>query len=330
LPAREASDARHQSPRQIVSEGREQFRPPLARFDVPGNTMTATLNLLTSFSPLLTHRFPVSFRRAGNRTIPMMTDAPKLQINLDEAFPHLTHAPIVEAVIEIRARAQSPWEEPAITEKIKPRLPDYPKVVSQGQVMQEITLGGDQPKSVVHNRGWHGLLFQSEDGKNIAHFNRDGFMFGRLQPYQNWEHLYGEAMRLWKMYVEIAQPLECQRIGLRFVNRIEMLAGEVRCDDYIHLQSHLITGLRLPLMGFFHQDTLAVPGYPLAVNVARTFQPPQTPNAGVAIILDIDAFTTMAFEMKQLDLAQHLPQMRWLKNKVFFGNITEMALNRFK
>jgi uncharacterized protein (TIGR04255 family) len=292
--------------------------------------MLATSNLLTSFSPLLTHRFPVSFRRAGNRTIPMMTDSPKLQINLDDAFPHLTHAPIVEAVIEIRARAQSVWEEPAITEKLKPQLPDYPKVASQGQVMQEITIGGDQPKAVVHNRGWHGLIFQSDDGKNVAQFNRDGFMFGRLQPYLHWEYLYGEAMRLWKMYIEIANPLECQRIGLRFINRIEMAPGEVCSEDYIHLPPNPTKGLELPCLAFFQQETLAVPGYPLAVNVVRAFQPPPAPNAGGAIILDIDAFTAKPLEIQSLDLAQQLPQMRWLKNKVFFGNITEKALNRFK
>jgi uncharacterized protein (TIGR04255 family) len=259
-----------------------------------------------------------------------MTDSRKLEINLAEEFPHLAHAPIVEAVIEIRARAQAPWEELAITKQIKQQLPDYPNVVSQNQERREITLGPDAPKLVSQNLGWHGLQFQSEDKKHIARFNRDGFMLSRLQPYQNWRQLFDEAMRLWQMHVEISKPLEVERVGVRFINRIEMQPGEVCCEDYIELPPHPTKGLDLPFMGFFHQDTLAVPGYPLAVNVIRTFQPPQSTNAGVALILDIDATTTTALKMSREDLAQSLRQMRWLKNKVFYGNVKEKALNRFK
>jgi uncharacterized protein (TIGR04255 family) len=259
-----------------------------------------------------------------------MTDPGKLEINPAEEFPRLARAPIVEAVIEICARAQAPWEELAITKQIKPRLHDYPDVVSQNQERREITLSLDQPKFVSHNLGWHGLQFQSADGKHIARFTRDSFMLSRLQPYQNWSHLFDEAMRLWQMHVEIAKPLEVQRVGVRFINRIEMQPGDVRCEDYIELPPHPTKGLDLPFMGFFHQDTLAVPGYPLAVNIIRTFQPPQTTNAGIAAILDIDAFTTTAITMSQEVLAQRLQQMRWLKNKVFYGNVKQKALNRFK
>lgn len=260
-----------------------------------------------------------------------MTDSCKLEINLAEKFPHLAHAPIVEAVIEIRARAQVSWEESVISQRFKSLLTDYPKSASHRQVQQEITIvGSDQPKPIIHDLGWHGLHFQSVDEKQIARFTRDGFIFSRLQPYQDWEHLFDEAMRLWQMHIEVAKPLEVQRIGLRFINRIEMLPGEVRCEDYIIPPPQPTKDLNLPFIGFFHQDTLAVPGHPLAINVVRTFQPPQTPNAGIAVILDIDASTTVALTMNQDDLAQRLQQMRWLKNKVFFGNITEKSLNRFK
>ena len=259
-----------------------------------------------------------------------MTDSWKLEMNLAEEFPHLPRAPIVEAVIEIHARVQAPWEQLAITEQIKQQLHDYPSVVSQNQERRQIILGPDQPKFVSHNLGWHGLQFESADGKHIARFNRDGFMLSRLQPYQDWSHLFDEAMRLWQMHVEIAKPLEVQRVGVRFINRIEMQPAEVCCEDYIELPSHPTKGLDLPFTGFFHLDTLAVPGYPLAVNVIRTFQPPQTPNAGIALILDIDASTTAALKMNQEDLVQRLQQMRWLKNKVFYGNMKPKALDRFK
>jgi uncharacterized protein (TIGR04255 family) len=259
-----------------------------------------------------------------------MNDPRKLEINLAEEFPHLVRAPIVEAVIEVRARAQAPWEQRAIAQQITPLLPDYPKTVSRDQIQQEIKLGQEQPNLVTRNLGWHGLQFQSADGKHIAWFTRDGFMFSRLQPYQDWSHLFGEAMRLWQVHVRVAKPLEIQRVGVRFINRIEMEPGSVCYEDYIRLPADRPEGLDVPFTGFFHLDTLAVPGYSLAVNIIRTVQPPQSQNAGVAVILDIDAFSTTPFKMGQEELEQNLGQMRWLKNKVFYGIIAEKALNRFK
>ncbi|HEV2211223.1 MAG TPA: TIGR04255 family protein [Verrucomicrobiae bacterium] len=253
-----------------------------------------------------------------------------LNIDLNEAFPHLAHAPIVEAVIEIRARAGGQWEEAAVTQHFKHRLPEYPLALSQNELQHEVTFSPEQPKPVTRQLGWHGLQFRSADEKYIARFTRDGFLLARLQPYENWERLFGEAMRLWQMHIHVAQPLEIQRVGLRFINRLEMQPGEARCEDYIKMNPDPTGGLDLPVMGFFHQDTLVVPGDPLAVNVIRTLQPPAPPSGVPALIFDIDAFTTAALELNHEELVKRLRQMRWLKNKVFFCNIAHKALSRFK
>jgi uncharacterized protein (TIGR04255 family) len=89
--------------------------------------------------------------------------------------------------------------------------------------------------------------------------------------------------------------------------------------------------LDLPFQGFMHHDTLAVPEHPYAMNVIRTIQPPQANgHAGTALILDIDVFTTQGFELDDEILRRRLLEMRWLKNKAFFGSITEKALEMFR
>src|SRR6266481_3127527 len=52
------------------------------------------------------------------------------KIDLTETFPHLNNAPIVEAVIEVRTRAEAPWEESTVTQRFKAQLPEYPSVLS--------------------------------------------------------------------------------------------------------------------------------------------------------------------------------------------------------
>lgn len=263
-----------------------------------------------------------------------MTSMTKLVINVDELFPHLPHAPIVEAVIDIRARPAMSLEETTIKPQLEAKLTGYQFLDSMQhiEIQHQVNLQGGAPVSpIVRELGWKGLRFQSGDKKHIAQFNRDGFVFSRLEPYESWEQLHAESMRLWSAYVELAHPVEIHRIGLRYINRIQLPPDELRFEDYLQPTAQPPTGLDLPFYGFLYQDTLAVPDHPYAINVIRTIQPPTAPGAqGLGLILDIDAFTTQGFELDQATLEQRLLELRWLKNKVFFGSVTQTALKLFQ
>jgi uncharacterized protein (TIGR04255 family) len=257
----------------------------------------------------------------------------KLEINIDEKFPHLPHAPIVEAVIDIRARPASTLEESVLKPRLEATLAGYQFLDSMQQVeiQHEVNLQGGTPASpMIHELSWKGLRFRSDDKKHIAQFNRDGFIFSCLEPYESWAHLYEEGMRLWSVYVDVAQPIEVHRIGLRYINRIQLPLNELNLENYLQPAPKAPKGLDFPLHWFMHQDTLAVPDLPYAINVIRTIQPPAEPGVqGFSLILDIDAFTTQGFELGEALLAQRLLEMRWLKNKVFFGSVTPSALKLF-
>lgn len=256
-----------------------------------------------------------------------MTTPEAFKINLEESFEHLSRAPIVEAVIDIRCRPAKPLEEASLRSLLKERLEEYNLLDSQREFEGEMKFAPGHPVSqTVRDLGWKGLRFKSADPKHIAQFNRDGFVFSRLDPYQDWAQLTGEALRLWELYRELAQPTDVQRIGLRFINRIRIPEGARRISDFIHSAPVPPRGLPFPFQGFIHRDTLAVPGYPYAVNLARTIQPATEQLSGVAIVLDIDAFTTQPFPLDSSRLLRHLEEMRWLKNKVFFGSVKEKTL----
>ena len=264
----------------------------------------------------------------------IMTSVTRVAINIEEVFPHLPHAPIVEAVIDIQARSATALEEATLKPQLEARLSGYQFLdsVQHIQIQQEVNLQGGAPSSPIsHKLDWKGVRFQSSDKTHIAQFNRDGFVFSRLQPYESWEQLYDEGMRLWHVYVDLAQPVEIHRIGLRYINRIQLPTDELRFEDYLQPAPEPPKALDLPFNGFLHQDTLAVPDHPYAINVLRTIQPPSAPGTqGLGLILDIDAFTTQGFELSEAVLRQRLLEMRWLKNKVFFGSVTEIALKLFQ
>lgn len=252
------------------------------------------------------------------------------KMDLTELFPPLSRAPIVEAVIGVTARAESVWEESAVSEQFKQRLPEYPDVQAHREVRYEFKHAADaQPEQTVHDMGWRGLRCESADKLHIAQFNRDGFSFSRLKPYQSWEQFYQEGMRLWKLYNEIAQSSEVQRLGLRFINRIEFSQAEAKPEDFLENPPKTPRGMEIPFEGFLHQNTFSVPGYPYGVNLVQTVQPAQGANDSWGVILDIDVFTTEPIANQDL-IGQHLTKMRWLKNKVFFGSITTKTLELLK
>jgi len=260
------------------------------------------------------------------------------RINIDklEEFPVLNTAPIAEAVIDIRALPSKAFEESSVRLYLEEKLVGYSFLDSHREIHYEVRAEGEKPpEQSIRDLGWRGVRFQSNDQKKIAQFNRDGFAFSWLEPYDNWQSFFQEGKSLWSVFKNLAAPVNIDRIGLRFINRIELPSGELNIERYLRNAPVPPADLDLPFLGFMHQETLSVPGHPYAINFIRTIQPPQRPlDKGIAIILDIDVFTLQpleqAVENDDTKFSDMLSEMRWLKDKTFFGSITEEGLEKFK
>ena len=256
----------------------------------------------------------------------------KFVIDVDEKFPALPHAPSVEAIIDIRVTPENRPDEESLKNFVQKKFCDYQFRDSQREIQYQVTVSPNQPPNqTIQDRGWKGLRFQSKDQKYIAQFNRDGFTLSRLEPYQSWNPFQAEAMRLWDGYVEFVKPGQIHRVGLRYVNRIQLPAGEFNFEDYLDVAGSTPKILDFPISGFMHQDSVVVPNNPYAINIIKTIQPPNLMAAiGLGLILDIDVFTTQPFDYEDIRLKSHLAEMRWLKNKVFFGAIKPKSERMFE
>ena len=150
-------------------------------------------------------------------------------------FPHLTAAPIAEAVIHWCARAEREWSQDQIQAELVQRLPDYPnqKPLSEVGLLMEANLAEEgEPPSARRWGGWEGFRHTTADELNVAQFKRNGFVFSRLRPYQDWEAFEREARRLWNVFLELAKPSQVSRLGVRFINRIPIAANK-ELGDYL-------------------------------------------------------------------------------------------------
>jgi uncharacterized protein (TIGR04255 family) len=257
-----------------------------------------------------------------------------IEINPQEVFEHLERAPITEAVVEVRTRAETRWEEALIVPRVKAALPEYPQAEGGRAIRHMLQFRLPAPPvsansaAQTEDLGWSGIRVRSTDERNIGIFERERFSCSRLKPYEAWERFFAEAMRLWAIYREIAQPIDVQRVGLRFINQIELPPTDrFELSDYLGTAPRDPVGLILPYTNFFHHDTLAVPGHGYGVNFIQTIQPAAT-GRGPILVLDIDVFTAEAIPVASI--AAKLVEMRWLKNKLFFGTVTPRTLEMLR
>jgi uncharacterized protein (TIGR04255 family) len=247
-------------------------------------------------------------------------------IDLEEEFPHLSKAPIVEAALDIRNVPSEKWDENNLQIELKRRLPDYPKIESLRKARLQIPR--QKPiNPIVEDFGCVGFKLHSFDNLHIAQFNIEAFVFSRLKPYEDWEHLSGEALRLWAIYYDLFKPKDVKRIGLRFINRIAIRQEKVEFSDYYKYPPKSLEELDWTLTGYLHHDVLQVPGTPYSVNLIKTIQ--DVPGE-IGLILDIDVFMQKPFEYDEQRIKECLEDMRWVKNKVFFSSLTDRFVKELK
>ena len=251
-----------------------------------------------------------------------------LRIDLSERFPHLKRAPITEAVIEIRAKASSKLEEPQMLELLKPALGDYPEHRGTHAFEGHLQfLPGKQPEVSAKTLGLLGVQFTSSDKKQIAKFQNDLFSFSRLHPYHGWDDFSKEAVRLWKVHLELARPLEIQRIGVRFINAFPVSQEREVTDYFVGFPDDL-PDLNITLGGFLHRTVFIVPEHPYEMTMIKTMKEPKKGEKPL-FILDIDVYSNRTFQIDDKALIDRLSEMRWLKNKSFFGSISKHLLKQF-
>lgn len=247
-------------------------------------------------------------------------------MDLNESFPHLSKAPIVEAILAINVSLSGLWNDATIQNALKEHLPDFAKIEPLRSASHKFIVG--QPDHhETKDLGCVGFKLHSNDHPHIAQFNKEAFIFSRLEPYSDWEQFSREALRLWEIYCELLKPPEVGRVGLRFVNRIKTKSDTVKLEDYYKYPPLSIKELNWPLTGYLHHDVMQVPEREYSINLIKTAQ---SAMGETGLILDIDVFMQSPFEYNKDRLAICLEEMRWVKNKIFFGSLTDSLIKELK
>jgi uncharacterized protein (TIGR04255 family) len=233
---------------------------------------------------------------------------------------HYDKAPIREAIIDIQIE-QSAFLTLANLEDVRTVPPQGyekgQKVIMghlRGQIEEgRLTASADQDQL--------GYFFTGGQSKHVAQFRVNGFTFSRLAPYQTWEQLRDEARKLWESYRQIAGGVSVIRIGLRYVNQLDLPMPVRDFRDFVRSYPEISTDLPQELAGFFMQARIPQEDIGAMLLLNEAMVPPAGPNV-VSLVLDIDVFKQGLKLDSDDEVWDTLEVLRLRKNLVFEGSIT--------
>ena len=136
-------------------------------------------------------------------------------------------------------------------------------------------------------------------------------------------------MRLWGVYVELANPQNVTRVALRYVNHMSLPGPGAELDDYIATSPRLPPSVPQVLSRFATRIVLEYPEARMTADVVQVLEVGvETP--APSLLFDIDVYRTGDFEVSTTAMEEILGELRVYKNNIFFGSLTERFVEAFE
>jgi len=242
-----------------------------------------------------------------------------------QSHRHYDHAPIVEAIIEIQCQVPTAANLADLLKFHAGVSVDYPGKQEQHEV--EISVSG--PANAANTAGRQvGYRFISQDQKQVVMVSLRSFAFSRLAPYDRWESMCAEARRLWEIYRSTLRPIKITRIGVRYINRIDVptQGTGINLDDYFETAPRIASSLPQNLTSFFMRLQIPIEGAMLLIS--ETTALPPGPNI-ISTLLDIDVFA-QGDNLNGDGVWQDIERLRNEKNRAFEACITNKVRDLIK
>lgn len=235
------------------------------------------------------------------------------------------NAPIVEAVFDVNV-SNTIIVNPSIFEQYaKTELKEYP--ISNKRQNVNVKIDSSGTGQIGKTTNLLGYIFSNIQGNRKVQFRLDGYSFNMLRPYSNWDDFSSIAFNHLQKYLTLAKPLAITRIGLRFINRIDLPYENQQFESYIKYLPPVPADLPKKFERYFLQMQIPAGDNLSKTVISQTFE--QEKNGRVPFIIDIDVFQDE--RLKATDsLVDRFNNLRTLKNKIFEDLVTEECKQFFK
>ena len=242
---------------------------------------------------------------------------------------HLQHAPITEAIFDIRVKPHVDFDPQvflALKEQLAPEFPKTDDMVGRQLTFQFSSKGATPPE--LHDLGVQGYFFKSEDGRLIAQFRSDGFTLNRLHPYTSWSELFPITERLWSLYTRTASPELATRIATRYINRIVLPPDPPSLSRFLAVPPMLPDELDVRIVASLNRTTVRHERDDSSAHITQALNYDDS-NGTWILLLDIDVFSEVSTAPTDRRLMALFAQLREFKNLIFFSLLTDHTLGMY-
>lgn len=244
---------------------------------------------------------------------------------------HLKNAPILESLVDFRVTLPKNFDVEQFKALASVVGDRYPILEAMNLYAASVTWqpGTEKPMdSSTSELRPGGYAFKSSDRLNVAQFRVDGFTYNRLHPYTSWDELQPDVLRLWNLYQQTAGPETCSRIAARYINKIDIPLPSGELSQYLTAPPGTPTGVSDRLAAFLTRVIIQEPEPGLGASVTQASQVPMDPRSG-AVILDIEVYKQSDASLEQ-QVEPTLAKLHDLKNRLFFGSLTDDLIKRYE
>lgn len=237
---------------------------------------------------------------------------------------HYPRAPITEAVIEIRFQEQVAND---LVEKVRARLGEHYQIVNPvGMRTVQVNVASVVAQQTV------GYRANNLDGVDVVIISAAHLSVSRLAPYTGWEVFFARARRDWDEWKRSVGYRKIQRIGIRYINRIDIPVEpgqRIDLDRYFTCYPEVPESTGFPLLSNYAMQ-LVLPGGPDGCSLIINGASVPSPVLGhISILLDLDISKEGDVPQKDDELWELIGRIRGYKNTAFESCITETTRKLF-
>jgi uncharacterized protein (TIGR04255 family) len=240
---------------------------------------------------------------------------------------HLSRAPITEAVIEIRVELTRRLGTADFDTLRQTFEAEFETVVEQREIEALLRFDvGTGPDQQAIDQGVRRLLFRSDTRNDILIVGEGRFAYVKLRPYSSFERIRSRAQELWTRYSEVVPVEHATRLGLRYINQFGIPAHRSFTDFLTVPVQSPETVLTDNVTKEFSQLDLTDRLVGISARFVRVVE---SLNGTAEVIIDTDAFREGRLPFGA-NVWERFEELRQMKNRMFFGSITETAAQEWE
>jgi len=246
----------------------------------------------------------------------------------------LRKPPIVEALIDIRFNVPETTKLTDLRAVCEFFAAEFPSFEERKTGSAKIEFRGaegikvEAPAPEVSHFIRNNSTANSQATRSIA-IQRDGITVSHISNYGGWNDLIALTSRLFKQFIQVANPIATIRLGARYINKIELPLTTFDFDNYFTCGPKLPQAVPQVVFEFHYRTGIIGESSFLKAWINQYLMKKVTDHFP-SVILDIDVFQSERYPPIWNDIAEPLEKIHDLKNRLFFGSLTDLALDAYK